>query len=68
MVTYFLRRLLGIIPVVLGVILVVFILTTIVPGDPALIMQGQRGDPETIERVRNDMGLNDPIHIQLLNF
>lgn len=68
MATYLLRRLLGIIPVVLGVILVVFVLTTIVPGDPVLIMQGQRGDPETIERIRNDMGLNDPIHIQLFNF
>ncbi len=68
MVTYILRRLLGAIPVVIGVILVVFILTTIVPGDPALIMQGQRGDPQTIERIRNEMGLNDPLHIQLLNF
>lgn len=62
------KRLLGAIPVILGVILAVFILTTIVPGDPALIMQGQRGDPETIEKIRNEMGLNDPIHVQLLSF
>ncbi|AZR73702.1 peptide ABC transporter permease [Anoxybacter fermentans] len=68
MFTYLIRRLLGAIPVILGVILVVFILTTIIPGDPALIMSGQRGDPETIERIREEMGLNDPLHIQLLNF
>lgn len=66
--SYILRRLLGTIPVILGVVLVVFVLTTIVPGDPALIMQGQRGDEETIEKIRNEMGLNDPLHIQLLNF
>ncbi|MCK4260386.1 MAG: ABC transporter permease [Halanaerobiales bacterium] len=68
MLTFIARRLLGTIPVLLGVILVVFILTTIVPGDPALLMQGQRGDPETIEKIREDMGLNDPLHIQLFNF
>lgn len=62
------KRFLGAIPVILGVILAVFILTTIVPGDPALIMQGQRGDPETIEKIRDEMGLNDPIHVQLLDF
>lgn len=68
MFSYTLRRLLGAIPVVLGVILVVFILTTIVPGDPALILSGQRGDPATIERIRDEMGLNDPLHIQLFDF
>lgn len=68
MFNYALRRLLGAIPVILGVILMVFVLTTMVPGDPAQIMSGQRGDPETLERIREDMGLNAPTHIQLLNF
>ncbi len=65
---YIIRRLLGAIPVILGVILVVFILTTIVPGDPARIMMGQRGDPETIKLIRQEMGLDNPIHIQLFDF
>lgn len=68
MFNYTVRRLLGAIPVILGVILVVFILTTIVPGDPALILSGQRGDPATIERIRDEMGLNDPLHVQLFDF
>lgn len=68
MLQYAVRRLLEAIPVLLGVILVVFILTTIVPGDPALILSGQRGDTETLERIRDDMGLNDPLHVQLFNF
>ncbi|NLJ85017.1 MAG: ABC transporter permease, partial [Firmicutes bacterium] len=38
---YAVRRLIGAIPVFIGVIIVVFILTTIVPGDPARIMAGQ---------------------------
>ncbi len=68
MLTFIIRRLLGTIPVILGVVLVVFVLTTIVPGDPALIMQGQRGDPETIEKIREDMGLNEPLYVQLIDF
>ncbi|RCW48776.1 MULTISPECIES: ABC transporter permease [unclassified Halanaerobium] len=68
MFAYFIRRTLGVIPVILGVILVVFILTTIVPGDPARIMMGQRGDPETLKLIRKEMGLDEPTHVQLVKF
>lgn len=56
------------IPVLAGVILVVFILSTVVPGDPARILSGQRGDPETIERIRREMGLDRPWYIQMAKF
>jgi len=65
---YVVRRLVGAIPVFIGVIVVVFILTTMVPGDPARIMAGQAGNPETIARIRKEMGLDDPLHIQMWNF
>ncbi|SRR6056297_2498144 len=68
MFAYFIRRTLGAIPVILGVILVVFILTTIVPGDPARIMMGQRGDSETLKLIREEMGLDEPTHVQLVKF
>src|SRR6056297_1597018 len=68
MFAYLIRRILTTIPVIIGVILVVFILTTIVPGDPARIMMGQRGDPETIKLIREEMGLDKPIPVQLVNF
>jgi len=68
MLNYIIRRTLSTIPILIGVILVVFILTTIVPGDPARIMMGQRGDPETIKMIREEMGLNEPIPVQLVNF
>ena len=62
------RRLIGAIPVLIGVIAVVFILTTIVPGDPARIMMGQRGNPETIARIRHEMGLDKPRIVQFTDF
>jgi len=68
MFAYLIRRILTTIPVIIGVILVVFILTTIVPGDPARIMMGQRGDPETIKLIREEMGLDNPIPVQLYDF
>ncbi|AEE92032.1 putative peptide transporter permease subunit: membrane component of ABC superfamily [Tepidanaerobacter acetatoxydans Re1] len=68
MLNYVIRRLVGAIPVLVGVIAVVFILTTIVPGDPARIMMGQRGNPETIAKIRHEMGLDKPLPIQFLDF
>ena len=68
MLNYLIRRILTTIPIIIGVVLVVFILTTIVPGDPARIMMGQRGDPETIKLIREEMGLDKPIPVQLVKF
>lgn len=65
---YIARRLLAAIPVLMGVILVVFILSTLVPGDPARILSGQRGDPATIERIRHEMGLDLPWYVQMIRF
>jgi peptide/nickel transport system permease protein len=68
LLNYTIRRLIGAIPVLIGVIAVVFILTTIVPGDPARIMMGQRGNPQTIARIRHEMGLDKPLPVQFLDF
>lgn len=68
MFSYVIRRILYAIPVVWGVVTVVFILMAVVPGDPARIMMGQRGDPETLERIRADLGLDLPLHQQYFKF
>ncbi len=68
MLSYILRRLLYTIPVVWGVVTVVFILINVVPGDPARLMLGQRGDPATLAKIRADMGLDLPIYQQYFNF
>lgn len=66
--TYIIKRLIAAVPVIAGVIAVVFILTTVVPGDPVRLMMGQRGDPATIERIKEELGLNKPLWWQFLDF
>ncbi|AFM22677.1 ABC-type dipeptide/oligopeptide/nickel transport system, permease component [Acetomicrobium mobile DSM 13181] len=68
MFSYVVRKLLYAVPVIWGVVTIVFILMAIVPGDPARLMMGQRGDPETLARIRADLGLDLPIHKQYVRF
>ncbi len=68
MFSHIVRKLLYTIPVVWGVVTVVFILMAVVPGDPARLMMGQRGDPETLVRIRHDLGLDLPITQQYTKF
>ena len=67
MLSHIIRKLLQTIPVVWGVVTVVFILMAVVPGDPARIMMGQRGDPDTLLRIRQDLGLDLPLNTQSLS-
>ena len=68
MLSLIIRKLLQTIPVVWGVVTVVFILMAVVPGDPARIMMGQRGDPDTLLRIRQDLGLDLPLTKQYTKF
>ncbi len=65
---YLARRLLQMIPVLLGVVFLVFYMLHLVPGDPAQIMAGERADPAQLERVRERLGLDDPLHIQYVRY
>lgn len=65
---YILRRVLLLIPVMLGVSLVVFTIMFFTPGDPAKIMLGERAPAEEVALLRTQMGLDDPFHIQFFNF
>jgi peptide/nickel transport system permease protein len=68
MFSHVVRKILYAIPVVWGVVTAVFILMAVVPGDPARLMMGQRGDPATLERIRHDLGLDLPITKQYTKF
>lgn len=68
MFTHIVRKLLYTIPVVWGVVTLVFILMAVVPGDTARLMLGQRGDPQTLERIRQDLGLDLPLTQQYTKF
>jgi ABC-type dipeptide/oligopeptide/nickel transport system permease component len=58
---YAIRRLLGLVPVLIGVTLLIFAITRVIPGDPAVAMLGQRSSPELRERLRSDLGLDRPL-------
>lgn len=61
MLSYVIRRLLGVIPVMLIVGIFVFSLLHLAPGDPAAIMAGDNATPENIAKIRANLGLDRPI-------
>ncbi len=68
MIRFILKRLVQIIPVIIGVSLVVFLIMQMVPGDPAAVLAGEGASKETIEQYREDLGLNQPIIVQYVSY
>ena len=68
MFVYLVRRLLAVIPVMAVVVTVVFLLIHLIPGDPVSVMLGPEASPAQIEATRRSLGLDRPIHEQLLGF
>lgn len=65
---YALRRLLLAVPVLFGVSVLVFAVLHLAPGDPAAIMLGAQATKEDVERLRRDLGLDQPLVIQYLHW
>lgn len=65
---YICKRLLMMIPVLLGISFVVFGLLELSPGDPAQVILGQRATPESIAALREQMGLNDPFLVRYVRY
>jgi len=65
---YIFRRLLMLLPLMIGITLVSFLILQSVPGDPARIIAGMDADEEMVQRVRHQLGLDRSIPIQYLNF
>ena len=65
MLGYIIRRVLLAIPVLIGIVLVVFLLIRAIPGDPCTSLLGERATEEACERFNEANGLNEPIWIQL---
>lgn len=68
MATFIIRKLLYSILILFGVITVTFSLMYVIPGDPARLMLGQRADVASIEAVRKQLGLDDPLYVQYGRF
>ncbi len=64
----FFRRLVLSIPTLFGVLVVVFLLLYVAPGDPVQAMVGERADPATIARLRADLRLDDPFIVQFAHY
>ncbi len=68
MLRYVLRRLLWMIPIVLGVAIIVFTLMSFCPGDPAAIILGSSATESDLEVLREDLGLNNSYIVRLGTF
>ncbi len=66
---YYLIRRVGLtIFALFGVIVVTFILSHVVPGDPAVIAAGRVADPNVVDKIRQEMGLDKPIIVQFVSY
>ena len=65
---YLLRRLALAVFVMLGVLLVTFVVSRVVPGDPARLYLGSRASPQALEQAREKLGLNDPLVEQFVRY
>jgi peptide/nickel transport system permease protein len=68
MLAYIVRRLWQMLPTMLGVVLLVFILFNWVGGDPAYVLAGKMSNPEAIENIRRQLGVDQPYAVQLWIF
>lgn len=68
MYRYILKRLLMLIPVIIGVTFIVFFIMNLAPGDPAAIILGDQATAEALEMKREELGLNDPLLVRYGNY
>ncbi|MGD0574399.1 MAG: ABC transporter permease [Anaerolineales bacterium] len=68
MIQLLVRRIVLLIPVLLGILLVTFAIVHAIPGDPCVVMLGERATPEACAGFRQRLGLNDPIPVQFLRY
>lgn len=58
---YILKRLVSAIPVLLGITIIVFLIMSLIPGDPATAILGSYATPENVEKLNRDLGLDQPM-------
>lgn len=68
MASYAMRRLLSLIPVLIGMTLVVFAIIRLIPGDPAQVILGQQATKEAVATLTKELGLDKPWYIQYIDY
>jgi peptide/nickel transport system permease protein len=58
---YILKRLVSAIPVLFGITIIVFVIMSLIPGDPATAILGAYATPENVEKLNRDLGLDQPM-------
>jgi len=66
--SFILRRIVLVIPVMLGVSIAAFLMSHLVPGDPVSVMLGERATAEDVARLREELGFNDPLIVQYTRY
>jgi ABC-type dipeptide/oligopeptide/nickel transport system permease component len=56
------------VPVLVGVLIFGFLLIKMAPGDPAMVVAGPSATPDVIEKIRQEMGLDQPAHVQFWRY
>jgi peptide/nickel transport system permease protein len=64
MLRFVVRRLLLLVPILVGLSLLVFLWIRALPGSPAIALLGERATPETIAQIEREYGLDRPVHVQ----
>lgn len=64
MIGFIIRRILVVIPTLLGVSIIIFLMLAITPGDPAELLLGERATQESLEAMREYLGLQKPLYVQ----
>lgn len=64
MASYIARRLLGAIPLIVGIATIIFFVVNLAPGDPTALYFNQNVPPEVLEQIRTNFGLDQPLHIR----
>jgi len=65
---FVLRRLSHTLPMLLGIVLVVFLLLHVTPGDPARNVAGLRASEQELDQVRADLGIDEPVYVQYASY
>ncbi|MFC8688400.1 ABC transporter permease [Brevibacillus porteri] len=68
LLAYSIRRILMLIPVLVGMSIIVFSIIRAIPGDPALTILGEKATPQAIADIREALGLNNPWYIQYFDY
>ncbi|MFF5996677.1 ABC transporter permease [Lysinibacillus sp. KU-BSD001] len=68
MLHYIMKRLIHLIPVLLGMSIIVFLIIHAIPGDPAQVILGQQATAEAVAALRESLGLNNPWYVQYFSY